>query len=314
MTDTLNKITEDFKVIGRHKYNQLKRYNFSEMTAEQMVDFRNINKISVAEAEKQIEKFETKNNPHRDVSKQTIEYIKKIKNPAKNNIKPMTKDWLYKKFNAAFYKNENVKFRTHLLDEKGNPLRDENNKLIIDKSIVENIKPLIYYFIGDFENFKNCVNLSSLSEPSMNKGLLIIGGYGNGKTSIMNALEKSLHNTNVSFKGYSANNLVKMYERLETPSEKKEFDRSTLSGTRYIDDVLTEREASNYGKSNLLKDIIEERYNKAKRTYISCNYRDEKNNLESSLEQFGEKYGSRVYDRLFAMFNIIEFKGKSFRK
>jgi len=96
-------------------------------------------------------------------------------------------------------------------------------------------------------------------------------------------------------------------------------------GDRYFDDIKTERHASNYGKVNLFKDILENRYNnrvqivkgvtKINKTFGTCNYKEGyEGNTEVALEEFGEMYGGRIYDRLFEMFNIIEFKGKSFRK
>lgn len=291
---------EQIKTIGKNKYRQLKRYNFAEMTTEQMVEFRETHKISVAEAEKQIEKYErvfvnSKANP--EFLKAYHEKIKKIsENKAKQTVTGMTKEWLYREFVKHFFKNEGISF-----------LKNDDT--------IENLKPLIYYFIGDFENFKKCKNVHSISNPSLKKGLLIIGDYGNGKTSMMKAFESALRPTNIIFKGFSANEIVKMYEGCENPTDKKEFDRKTLRGTRYFDDILTEREASNYGKSNLFKDIFEERYNKNLRTYITCNYN--KNfigNVEKGIEQFGVKYGGRVHDRIFEMFNVIHFTGNSFRE
>lgn len=292
----IEKITDDFKIIGRNKYHRLKQYNFAEMTAEQMVEFREIHKISVAEAEKQIEKYERVRKNSNGNPEFLKSYLKKIKNVGKKEAKPMTKEWLYREFKKHFLKNERIAF-------------SENEYTI------ENIKPLIYYFIGDFENFKKCKNVNQISKPSLKKGLLIIGDYGNGKTSMMKAFESALKPTNIIFKGFSANEIVKMYEQCSTPIDKKEFDQKTLRGTRYFDDILTEREASNYGKSNLFKDIFEERYNKQLRTYITCNYNEEfVGNVQKGIEQFGVKYGGRVHDRLFEMFNVIQFTGNSFRK
>jgi len=86
-------------------------------------------------------------------------------------------------------------------------------------------------------------------------------------------------------------------------------------GVIYYDDVKTERIASNYGMTNLFKDIIEKREVRKLKTYITCNFKeDQPGNIPAALLEFGEKYGSRVFDRLFSMFNIIEFKGKSFRR
>ncbi|OIQ22174.1 MAG: hypothetical protein BM557_02020 [Flavobacterium sp. MedPE-SWcel] len=106
--------------------------------------------------------------------------------------------------------------------------------------------------------------------------------------------------------------------------QRKEIDFETLmwKGSRYFDDLKTERIASNYGKVNIFKELLEERYNrvdpktkKRLKTFVTCNFKEGfEDNLEKAVDEFGEKYGSRVWDRMFEMFNIIEFKGKSFRR
>ncbi|WP_378182001.1 hypothetical protein [Aquimarina sp. SS2-1] len=192
-----------------------------------------------------------------------------------------------------------------------------------------NIAPIIEYFARDarFFNRKQLITYTSgiKLEPSFNKGLLIIGGYGNGKTTIMEALGLvfDYYKMPMRFKAYKAHNLVTEYERIgadRTFSESSKYQfyhRLTYAKGLYIDDVKKEREASNYGKVNLIRDILEKRYdNKKGKTYITCNYRDgdDQNNLEDALAEFGEKYGGHIYDRLFSMFNIIEFKGHTLRR
>ncbi len=290
------------KLIGKRKYEALKALDLENLTDDTLEAFNlQFKNITVGEALKMISAYEQEYSTAEDYKKTVSEYFKKINAPQEQReIKIITKEWLWKNFSHHFLKNEGVNYSQ-------------------DPDSLENIKPIIYYFIGDFENFKECRNVSGLSVPSMKKGLLIIGGYGNGKTSVMRAMEASLRKTNVNFKGYSANKIVSMYEACQNQFDKDEFYNTVLKGTRYFDDVLTEADASNYGKKTLFKDILEERNHRKKRTYITCNYAEgvdikSDNLLDVSLEQFATKYGSRVYDRLFSDFNIIEFKGKSFRR
>lgn len=203
---------------------------------------------------------------------------------------------------------------------------------------------VLYYIFSDSDNFLHSSLLSDLSVPSINKGLLIVGGYGIGKTSIFKILSliehavtgpqriqifcKNIqgHDTSLDlsyikgqllrFKFFSANDVVERYESLEQ-NEKEEFWRWHSSGIKYYDDVMTEHVASNYGKIEVFKDIIEKRYNSGWRTMISTNYGVEENKhvgTARTLEMMGERYGPRVYDRLFEMFNIIELKGRSLRR
>lgn len=190
------------------------------------------------------------------------------------------------------------------------------HKLSREKIRVDDYKTLIFYFSHD-ERFFNCINLNKkFSNPSFDKGLLIIGNYGNGKSSCMKAIAKALYRFNVDhFKYYNANTVVDMYESCKSGDDKKDFWKKIGTRIKCFDDVKTERQASNYGKIELFKDVIEKRYDKGFKTFITCNYHnDHPNDLQIGLEEFGDRYGGRVYDRLFEMFNVIEFKGGSMRK
>jgi len=180
--------------------------------------------------------------------------------------------------------------------------------------MLSNIQTVLYYF-SKHPEFFNCDNLSNLSKPSFDKGLLIIGEYGNGKTSTMRVLKQLFNNTPLTFKMYTSNKIVSTFEGHQEASERTAYMNRTKTATAYFDDVKTEKIASNYGKHNLMKEILEERYISKNKTYITCNFRDgdRLNNMQDALNEFGDSYGPRVYDRLFEMFNIIEFKGKSLR-
>lgn len=174
--------------------------------------------------------------------------------------------------------------------------------------------------------------LNKKSEPGLHKGLMIIGDYGTGKTSILNTyhqmLRYALNNPlgvndvegtrqllgryKIGFGYHTANDVVKSYESIFNPEEKEAFWSKMSTGMRYFDDVMTENQASNYGKIELFKDILEMRYVTGAKTIISLNYAG--NSVDETLDAFGNRYGERIYDRLFEMFNIIELKGGSLRK
>jgi len=189
-----------------------------------------------------------------------------------------------------------------------------------NKEMLDNLLPLIFYFSKD-ERFFECNNLTKLSEPSFDKGLLIIGGYGNGKTTAMLLFEMIFKSAKgLAFKGFTTNEVVTLYEACENDSSISDFNKRMKFGKRYFDDLGTERDASRYGKVNAMKEILEARYINRKddskiHTYITMNYAEQyPGDAEKALDFIGDKYGSRMYDRIFEMFNIIEFKGKSFRK
>jgi DNA replication protein DnaC len=277
--------------IGFNKYQNLKNLPF----------------VSLTDLEKsQISEYEAKHLPSKEQSEASKKYVRDMLSVKEKKSFSITALRLWNVFKAHFLMVNNKEF--------------EKNEFTI-----KNLEPLIYYFAKD-ERFFNCENLSKLSTPSFDKGILIIGTFGNGKTAVMRTFEKIFATTKgVSFKGYSANEVVTMFEKCVDAETKADFNRKMNLGDRYFDDIKTERQASNYGKVNLFKDILENRYNnriqttngetKINRTFGTCNYKERfEGNSEVALEEFGEMYGGRVYDRMFEMFNIVEFKGKSFRK
>lgn len=182
---------------------------------------------------------------------------------------------------------------------------------------IKNISPIINYFALN-DDFFNCVRLvGTKNKPSYQKGLLIIGKFGNGKSTIMKVLSKIFNHYKMPmrFKAVSSHDLVTEWEAIQNPGGKSLYFERYLCKVLYIDDVKKEKIASNYGKTDVIKDIIEKRYDKKLKTYITCNYRESDNdgNLDDALMEFN-RYGNHIYDRLFEMFNIIEFKGESFRK
>lgn len=270
--------------IGRHKYNHLKSIVESELTPEQ---------------KEQIEFYESRFSTSEDTSELKKEYSERIFKESEVKEIVLTKKWLWLNFLKNFEELTGKEFE-----------QNENS--------IENVKVVMYYFLKD-EKFFKCENLIDISFPSFTKGLLIVGNYGNGKTSIMNAIQKTLYGIKgYTFRSYNSNEVVKLFESINNENfemNRKDFDQKMCNGDVYFDDLKTEREASNYGKVNLFKEIIELRSSKNFKTYGTCNF-DPKhpNDIVRAVDEFALKYGERVYDRIFQMFNIIEFKGKSFRK
>jgi DNA replication protein DnaC len=184
-----------------------------------------------------------------------------------------------------------------------------------DDDAKENLKPIFTYLLRDSSFFESCNLISDLSKPSFNKGLLIIGGFGTGKTSIMKTMQQcSLLFMPQHYKILSCNEVVQKYESSATQLDKKEFFRQMNAGTNLFDDLASERLASNYGQVNIMKDVLEQRYFLGKITHATMNFKEGyPGDVEMALKKLGEFYGPRIYDRIFEMFNVIIFKGKSRR-
>lgn len=273
--------------IGIRKYEYLRSLKFDDLSEIQ---------------KKQIEDYESKSKTQTpEQKKKQTEYFKRILEPVEEKEFSITAKELWVLFKANFQEVNKRPF------------------VKIEGITIKNLEPLIYYFSKD-ERFFECENLKKeLSVPSFEKGILIIGNFGNGKTSTMKVFEKIFKGIKgIGFKGFSTNEVVMMFEKCTGDKSdvlRDEFNKLMFSGSRYFDDLKTERIASNFGKVNIFKEILEERYNRKSKTHGTCNFKkDFPNDFEMAIQEFQEKYESRVYDRIFEMFNIIEFKGKSFRK
>ncbi len=192
----------------------------------------------------------------------------------------------------------------------------EGKKFDLSDSNPLKLDTLIHYFLKDPLFSSSALLNTNLSLPSFDKGLLLIGDYGTGKTSIIRGLLITLSSLNIRHITFKhVNDVVIEYECLTNGFDKKDFFENYNKGIWAFDDVLTEEVANNFGKLNLMKRLFENRSFHKKTTHCTCNYdENHPNDLKKGLFQFQTKYDGRVYDRLFDMFNIIEFKGKSMRR
>lgn len=280
----------------------------------------------------QMANFESKSTLNPESFKNAIAYWDKIqlqneKNMIFNEGMVPDKKTLYKLFLKAYKHLNSVDF------------------ILTDESI-KNLEPIIKYFsfentFADSENLiKKCGNKNLSS--SFKKGLLLIGNVGNGKTSIMKSMEflidfylkKSIEEkwdtagdwAKIRFRFSTTESLVSEFEYLQTQEEKDIFFKNQSTGNLFLDDLKREKNASNYGITNVIGSVLEKRYNHFKsytsenktKTFVThgtMNFHEKHpNDINLAIQDCGLRYGSHVYDRFFELFNIIEIKGKSFRK
>src|SRR5690606_14572614 len=134
---------------------------------------------------------------------------------------------------------------------------DNDKSFIMNDTTMENLDPFLYYFSID-EKFFSSKNLTQISKPIFKKGLLVIDDSGNGKTNVFKNFVSLFKKTpSYIFTGYTANYVVSEFEKCSDDELRKDFERRMFKGRRYFDDLKTERIASNYGKVNIFKEILE---------------------------------------------------------
>lgn len=190
---------------------------------------------------------------------------------------------LHKRCNAKYFYNlmawtsENIYGKKLVLHEDNTPL----------------IRAICFFFSKD-ERFETELKYD------FNKGLLIRGVSGLGKTYLFRCIEKN---------DIRSIDIVSMIDISENIKEEGSYDLQ-YQNTLYLDDVGTEESVVNhYGtKINWFKNFIEMYYLKNKpfnRLVISTN---------NSFDEIESKYGFRVRSRMAEMFNIIDVSGQDMRK
>lgn len=225
-----------------------------------------------------------------------------IDNISKNNISnkinhPFSKAWLWEQFKMEFKSYTGLPF--------------EYTKNYIN----ENLSAIFLYFMSDIA-FLNCENLYKEGvAPSFDKGLLLVGKVGFGKTDLMKSFEAVMKGYKPHhFKMVSVDDVVDQYEAIKSPQDKIDFYDYYNRGTILFDDLFSEKIANNYGHVNIMKELIMRRSRKKLKTHFTMNpvegYEDDPKGNLLALESF---YGARAVDRLFNMCNYINLNGKSKR-
>ena len=188
---------------------------------------------------------------------------------------------------------------------------DEPKKLIsyeeIQKAFSHNAKAICPEFVIDdsnrdlihamqmyFAQNKHFVNakVKTVNKLSLNKGILLMGNYGFGK-SILFQIFQRMYLPVLGFKEASTNEISLEYQRRGSDAI-----RDYVKNNWYYDDFGTEEKVSHYEQSKyIMKTVMEERYKQHQAfgwiTHASTN---------CTPEEIGDKYGDRIYSRLYEMF------------
>jgi len=185
--------------------------------------------------------------------------------------------------------------------------------------VTDESKSLVFtliYFFQKKDNFYKSSLLYSYPKTriDLNKGILIVGGFGCGKTSILRVFQHMINdNKLVNLKFTTTVDAVSKFESIEDENM-FDFKERLYRGHLIIDDLMAEKQASRFGKSELFEEVLFQRLeNKKMNSIITMNYDSENpNNMEFAINKLS-RYGGRVFDRILGSFNFIELHGKSFR-
>lgn len=177
------------------------------------------------------------------------------------------------------------------------------------------VTALSYYFTGN-ELFEKC-GPKDKNPWSLQKGLMLCGGVGTGKTTLMKAFNKNKRRcyTVVSCR-HIASKYAEMGADVLSEYSGQRFtvnSRDTFYQTEIgfcFDDLGTEESKKNYGnQANVMADILLNRYDN---TSVPWYFTHATTNL--TPEEIEQSYGTRVRSRLREMFNMIVMTGEDRRK
>lgn len=179
------------------------------------------------------------------------------------------------------------------LDAKGKLLLGKNFKIYEEDEVV--LYKLCIYFIRDFEA---CAKVNI--DP--NKGILLSGPLGCGKTSLMKLLRHIVPHQK-SYEVIPARNITFMFNNIGY----KTIEEYGNSSFYCFDDLGVETTGRHFGKDcNVMGEILLSRYDLFLKRNIKTHATTNLN-----AQELEERYGNRVRSRMRQLFNLIAFDKES---
>lgn len=160
---------------------------------------------------------------------------------------------------------------------------------------------------------KSAMNFA-MEYPAVDRGLLLVGSVGVGKTHLAVSILKGLTERGFSCLFYEFGSLLKEIQdsyNTNTQSSELAVLAPVLNADVLVLDELGASKPTDWVRDTMAH-VINTRYNEKKFTVFTTNYLDERpNDREETLE---DRIGVRVRSRLYEMCKTVSMDGKDFRK
>ena len=193
------------------------------------------------------------------------------------------------------------------------PMSTEEAALYIEAALLVEVEKRDSIF-GDSDELQGHIDKIArlFTEPTAKFGILLCGGVGNGKTSMMYALQNLIRNleiplignTTVGTWGMRVESAKFIYNQVKVDSQEyRQIQNANMLG---IDDLGEEEPTlMNYGnRVTPVIDLISYRYNRMLFTMVTTNL---------TPAQIRSTYGDRIADRFNEMMLILPYKNPSYR-
>lgn len=191
------------------------------------------------------------------------------------------------------------------------PMTEEQANDILLASYAAEVEYRRRKFIEDNETKENISKIAKfLTRDTSKFGIMLCGVCGNGKTTMLYAIQSMINLVN-SWGCFDDNNTgIRIIDAKDVSYFSKDIKRFTELKSQdmlAIEDMGREAtEVLDYGNIlNPVIDLIEYRYNNQLFTAMTTNL---------TSEQIREKYGNRIADRFNEMLEVLAFKNNTYRK
>lgn len=196
--------------------------------------------------------------------------------------------------NAMIIPDELNKWKNLFVELIKNEFYKENKVFVLDDNNREKIAFCFKWVIGDVD-------------VTLNKGLLLRGEVGTGKSSIMKACKRLCEIIYNNANGFlhpiyiTADEVSRLYKESSEETEKR-LTQIMTSRLLFIDDIGYE--ALKVYDHYPISEVIRERYDKKRVTCFTTNL---------SMDAIRERYKTSIEDKLSEMCFIVKFDGESKR-